>query len=530
MEEDIPDLPALLTEAADEENRKIIEAFDRRKQEIVDTHTICGWMSHDETNSNPSSSSHYFAMSVRANYAMRQMPAILDHAAKNHVLEVREMLEVKGADPNYIHVRKDSWAISDTRLEFYEEITPLVVAAEYGACEVIKVLFNHPQIDVNLCCEIYNYYTAYDVTIAKKHPHAAALLRARGVLPASSEHVYKPPFDVVHGRPLRETLNHTYEEDSFGEGEMPRWDTVAQGDPDLALELQKVADALSTSKEQSLKNRTKIFKAFITDWHPDRAPKNGVHIATKVFQWLQVVKPWYLEEQDGAMTGEMPPLMRSERIHAPFRQPVFRVVRRLHDDMTSDLVHLTDVIRRGAVAGAVPTSGRAFSGFSSGRRRHVSSLLQRGLPDGDGYHDMILPCGLFQEEVIELMYRDLNPEDYDLLNKLDERISKKTMGRNAVDQLPSRLAKDCECTECGICLEKVGPKVMLAQLPCRHAFHPACISRWLTQCKSSCPLCSTALEEAPRLHPAVPRRVHEPPTSPAELPASSSDGLQVCFL
>ena len=26
-----------------------------------------------------------------------------------------------------------------SRLEFYEEITPLVVAAEYGACEVIKV-------------------------------------------------------------------------------------------------------------------------------------------------------------------------------------------------------------------------------------------------------------------------------------------------------------------------------------------------------------------------------------------------------
>ena len=33
--------------------------------------------------------------------------------------------------------------------------------------------------------------------------------------------------------------------------------------------------------------------------------------------------------------------------------------------------------------------------------------------------------------------------------------------------------------------------------------------------------------KAPRLHPAVPRRVHEPPSSPAELPASSSDGLQV---
>ncbi|CAK8988846.1 unnamed protein product [Durusdinium trenchii] len=299
MEEGIPDLPATLTEAADEENRKIIKAFERMRS---------------QDDASPSRSSASAAMSVRANYAMRQMPAILDHAAKNHVLEVREMLEVKGADPNYIHVRKDSWAISDTRLEFYEEITPLVVAAEYGACEVIKVLFNHPQIDVNLCCcafndsEIYNYYTAYDVTIAKKHPHAAALLRARGVLPATSEHVYKPPFDPVHGRPLRETLNHTYEEDSFGEGEMPRWDTVAQGDPELALELQKVADALSTSKGQSLRNRNKIFKALITDWHPDRAQNS--YRATRVFQWLQVVKPWYLEEKE-AVAGELPPLMQS---------------------------------------------------------------------------------------------------------------------------------------------------------------------------------------------------------------------------
>ncbi|OLP99588.1 hypothetical protein AK812_SmicGene17848 [Symbiodinium microadriaticum] len=180
--------------------------------------------------------STHSAMSVRANYAMRQIPAILDHAAKNNVLEVRELLEIRGADPNYIHVRKDSWSVSDTRLEFYEEITPLVVAAEFGACDVIKVLFNHPQLDTNLCCcafndsEIYNYYTAYDMTISRKHPHAAALLRARGVLPASDERVYKPPFDSVHGRPLRETLNHTFEEDSFGAGEMPRWDTVLNDD------------------------------------------------------------------------------------------------------------------------------------------------------------------------------------------------------------------------------------------------------------------------------------------------------------
>lgn len=32
-------------------------------------------------------------MAPRGHWATRQMPAILDHAAKNHVLEVREMLE-----------------------------------------------------------------------------------------------------------------------------------------------------------------------------------------------------------------------------------------------------------------------------------------------------------------------------------------------------------------------------------------------------------------------------------------------------
>ncbi|CAE8585120.1 unnamed protein product, partial [Polarella glacialis] len=179
------------------------------------------------------------AISARGHYAMRPMPKILDHAAKNNVREVREMLEVMGADPNYIHVRKDAWAISDSRLEFYEEITPLVVAAEFGACDVIKVLFNHPQIDVNLSCcafsdlEIYNYYTAYDMTISKKHPHAAALLRARGVLPASSEHVFKPPFDRVHGRPLRETISQTYEHDDYGEGEMPSWEVGSSPNVDM---------------------------------------------------------------------------------------------------------------------------------------------------------------------------------------------------------------------------------------------------------------------------------------------------------
>jgi len=296
---EVADLASRLSEAADEENRRIIEAFRR--------------MGLREGRSVPSKLPE--AISTRANFAMRQMPEILDHAARNDVLEVREMLEVKGADPNYIHVRKDSWVVSDSRLEFFEEITPLIAAAEHGACEVIKVLFNHPQIDVNMCCcafsdiEIYNYYTAYDMTMMKKHPHAAALLRARGVLPAASEHVAKPGFDRVHGRPQREIATPVYGDDDYGEGEMPSWEVISQGNPALAEALHHVADTLSVTKSQSLAHRQRLFKGLVTDWHPDRHAASGdMEVATKVFQWLQVVKAWYLQEGTAGPEPEQQPL------------------------------------------------------------------------------------------------------------------------------------------------------------------------------------------------------------------------------
>jgi len=299
---DITDLANVITEEADEENRKLIKCFTE----------IC-------VQEGKPAPKIPMALSTRADYAMRSMPELLDHVANDNVLEVREMLEVKGADPNYIHVRRDQWTVSDSVIEFYEEITPLVVAAERGSCEVIKVLFNHPQIDVNLCCcafndmEIYNYYTAYDMTISKKHPHAAALLRARGVLPATSEHVFKPPFDRVHSRPLRETLHNAYggaAEDEWGEGEMPSWDTLVQGNPELAASLKDVADTLSMTRSQSVSNKTKIFKNLQTEWHPDRhqGQPGEAEMATKVFQWLQVVKAWYMDSEGPAELSNQQPL------------------------------------------------------------------------------------------------------------------------------------------------------------------------------------------------------------------------------
>lgn len=285
---DLRDLANVLTEAADGENRKLVQAFA----------TLAGRTGHMPAR--PPTS-----LSTRAKYAMRKMPELLDHAAKNHVLEVREMLEVKGADPNYVHVRQDQWTISDSRLMFYEEVTPLVAAAENGATDAMKVLFDHPQLDANLVCcafndmEIYNYYTAYDMTISRRQPHAAALLRARGVLPASSEHVYKPLFDEERGRPVREDEEEGAEvaEDAEVESEMPPLPTSS--DPRIVSQIRAVSETLKASRRQPAEARARIFRSLAAEWHPDkhRPEKGGADHATRIFQWLQSAKEWYLEAE-----------------------------------------------------------------------------------------------------------------------------------------------------------------------------------------------------------------------------------------
>jgi len=105
---------------------------------------------------------------------------------------------------------------------------------------------------------------------------------------------------------------------------------------------------------------------------------------------------------------------------------------------------------------------------------------------------MVLPCGLCQDEVIDIMYRDLRPEDFDTLLKLDERLPKRhTATVGSVERLPRHLARDCRCSGCRVCLTDFEASTSVVELPCGHAFHPACISKWLTQFKNNCPICAT---------------------------------------
>lgn len=142
------------------------------------------------------------------------------------------------------------------------------------------------------------------------------------------------------------------------------------------------------------------------------------------------------------------------------------------------------------------TSSRLLTRPGRGPHRGgpLSLPSRLGPVDQEGYHDMILPCGLFQDEVIEFMYRDLSPEDFEKLSKLDERLPKRnTAQRNLVDRLPRVPSKDCGVSECGVCLGELESQTTAVKLPCGHCFHQACISKWLTQCKNTCPFCSAPI-------------------------------------
>lgn len=113
--------------------------------------------------------------------------------------------------------------------------------------------------------------------------------------------------------------------------------------------------------------------------------------------------------------------------------------------------------------------------------------------DGGADNDAVMACGLRRDEIFDLMNRDIRPEDFELLSKLDDVVpNRNTAEQSLVEGLPEVRLSSCSTSECGVCLGRLAEPVV--QLPCRHAFHQACISRWLTQCKNACPLCSASID------------------------------------
>lgn len=95
---------------------------------------------------------------------------------------------------------------------------------------------------------------------------------------------------------------------------------------------------------------------------------------------------------------------------------------------------------------------------------------------------------------IMLQYRDLRPEDFELLCNLDEGVPRRgTAPRSLVQSFPRMKACDCDVTECRVCLQSVSPQDQILRLPCQHGFHEECITKWACEYRGDCPLCGKSL-------------------------------------
>ena len=121
----------------------------------------------------------------------------------------------------------------------------------------------------------------------------------------------------------------------------------------------------------------------------------------------------------------------------------------------------------------------------------------------------VVSAGLMTEEQIEdLMSREITPEDFALLLQLDELNDKKykTVQKSILDRfermadLPADIEGKYECRVCLEALASAGPEVDegeshgFTKLPCcERMYHDSCIKMWLGDYSKSCPSCRQVL-------------------------------------
>lgn len=94
--------------------------------------------------------------------------------------------------------------------------------------------------------------------------------------------------------------------------------------------------------------------------------------------------------------------------------------------------------------------------------------------------------------LVALQHRDLNPDDYDLLLRLDDRVQPRTVSELqlsalAVNELSVTDVNQYSSITCAVCLESFAAGQRCKLLPCGQ-FHDVCIDTWLRQSSTKCPL------------------------------------------
>ena len=102
-----------------------------------------------------------------------------------------------------------------------------------------------------------------------------------------------------------------------------------------------------------------------------------------------------------------------------------------------------------------------------------------------------LSAAQYQALMRDLQTREITPEDYDLLLRLDESVQKKNvLAAEGVSKVWAEQAANPDCG-CAICCNNLEDGEVMAVLCCGHVYHPGCIREWLTMGKDTCPMCGT---------------------------------------
>jgi hypothetical protein len=94
-----------------------------------------------------------------------------------------------------------------------------------------------------------------------------------------------------------------------------------------------------------------------------------------------------------------------------------------------------------------------------------------------------------------LSTRELNENDYELLLRLDENLTKKTLEEEKISKITiiQKETSNTTCVDCTVCLENIKKDQIISILPCKHEFHQLCIETWLKEYSKMCPLCKNEM-------------------------------------
>ena len=91
--------------------------------------------------------------------------------------------------------------------------------------------------------------------------------------------------------------------------------------------------------------------------------------------------------------------------------------------------------------------------------------------------------------LINIQHREITPEDFDLLLRLDESVAPKTISKSTLDSFCTDIARDEHINDvCSVCLDNYVIGQQRKYLPCGHIFHSNCIDNWLSNASRNCPL------------------------------------------